>query len=162
MWVASQLIPLILPTASSQNQLGWNWRDFPGCVSHLLRLILSILGIFNARVSSRKSWLWEWCGATKRLDHRTGEKICQDLTVFLDQCSPKRNQVQRVLGKTRQACTQSPRTFWSAGERPERLWNNGPHFPRKRGVPVLVRFLEIWAEISVISQWRVEIEEWKS
>ena len=32
-----------------------------------------------------------------------------------------------------QSRTQSPRAFWSAGERPERLWNNGLHFPRKRG-----------------------------
>ena len=35
-----------------------------------------------------------------------------------------------------QSRTQSPRAFWSEGERPERLWdngNNGLHFPRKRG-----------------------------
>ena len=36
------------------------------------------------------------------------------------------------LEKT-QSRTQSPRAFWSAGERPERLWDNGLHFPRKRG-----------------------------
>ena len=39
-----------------------------------------------------------------------------------------------------QSLTQSPRAFWSAGGRPERLikdsgilWDNGLHFPRKRG-----------------------------
>ena len=33
----------------------------------------------------------------------------------------------------RQSRTQSPRASWSAGERPERLWDNRFHFPRKRG-----------------------------
>ena len=32
-----------------------------------------------------------------------------------------------------QSRTQSPRASWSAGERPERLWDNRLHFPRKRG-----------------------------
>ena len=32
-----------------------------------------------------------------------------------------------------QSRTQSPRAFWPAGERPERLWDNRLHFPRKRG-----------------------------
>ena len=38
--------------------------------------------------------------------------------------------------------------YWSAGAHPERLWNNGHHFPRKRRVPVLVCMLEIRPEIS--------------
>ena len=32
-----------------------------------------------------------------------------------------------------QSRTQSPRAFWPAGERPERLWDNRLHFPRKSG-----------------------------
>ena len=32
-----------------------------------------------------------------------------------------------------QSRTQSPRAFWPSGERPERLWDNRLHFPRKRG-----------------------------
>ena len=31
-----------------------------------------------------------------------------------------------------QSRTQSPRAFWSAGERSERLWDNGLHFPQSR------------------------------
>ena len=38
--------------------------------------------------------------------------------------------------------------FWSAGERPERLWDNGHQFSIKCGIPVLVYILEITTEIS--------------
>ena len=41
--------------------------------------------------------------------------------------------------------TQSIQAFWSAGEHPDRLRNNGRHFPRKRGIPVLE--LEVRGEI---------------
>ena len=47
-----------------------------------------------------------------------------------------------------QSRTQSPRPFWSAGEHPDRLWDNRPHFPRKRGIPVLECMLEVRREIS--------------
>ena len=39
----------------------------------------------------------------------------------------------RVFHILSQSRTQSPRAFWPAGERPERLWDNRLHFPRKRG-----------------------------
>ena len=45
--------------------------------------------------------------------------------------------VMGILPKLLQSRTQSPRAFWPAGERPERLierlWDNRLHFPRKRG-----------------------------
>ena len=42
-----------------------------------------------------------------------------------------------------QSRTQSPQAFWSA----ERLWDNGISYPRKRGIPVLVRMLMIKTEV---------------
>ena len=46
-----------------------------------------------------------------------------------------------------QSRTQSPQAFWSAGRRQERLWDNGISYPRKRGIPVLVRMLKIKTEV---------------
>ena len=40
--------------------------------------------------------------------------------------------------------TQSPRASWSAGERPERLWDNRLHFPRKRGF----RSYDVWLSLN--------------
>ena len=40
---------------------------------------------------------------------------------------------QQALPICGQSRTQSARAFWPAGERPERLWDNRLHFPRKRG-----------------------------
>ena len=48
---------------------------------------------------------------------------------------------------TIQSRTQSPQAFWSAGRRQERLWDNGISYPRKRGIPVLVRMLSIKTEV---------------
>ena len=39
----------------------------------------------------------------------------------------------REVSVAKQSRPQSPRAFWPAGERPERLWDNRLHFPRKRG-----------------------------
>ena len=157
MWVAPQLMLLILPTASSQNQLGWNWRDFPGCVSHLLRLILSILsilGIFNAGVSSRKSWLWEWCGATKRLDHRTGEKNLSRSDAIPRSMFSKTKPGPKGLGQNETILHAESSSFlvrvWTAGETLD--------FSRKHGVPVL----KFFACLKFERKWRVEMEEWKS
>ena len=46
-----------------------------------------------------------------------------------------------------QSRTQSLQAFWSAGQRQERLWDNGISYPRKRGIPVFVRMLKIKAEV---------------
>ena len=46
----------------------------------------------------------------------------------------------------------SPRTFWSAGVRPERLCDNERHFPRTRRVPFLVRMLELERKWEIV--WR--------
>ena len=43
-----------------------------------------------------------------------------------------------------QSGTQSPRAFWPAGERPERLWDNRLHFPRKRGF----RSYDVWLSLN--------------
>ena len=43
-----------------------------------------------------------------------------------------------------QSRTQSPRAFWPAGERPERLWDNRLHFPRKRGF----RSYDVWLSLN--------------
>ena len=43
-----------------------------------------------------------------------------------------------------QSRTQSPRAFWPAGERPERLWDNRLHFPRKRGF----RSYDVWLSLT--------------
>ena len=40
---------------------------------------------------------------------------------------------QVILPYPLQSRTQSPRAFWPEGERPERLWDNRLHFPRKGG-----------------------------
>ena len=45
---------------------------------------------------------------------------------------------------TCQSRTQSPRAFWPAGERPERLWDNRLHFPRKRGF----RSYDVWLSLN--------------
>ena len=44
----------------------------------------------------------------------------------------------------RQSRTQSPRAFWQAVERPERLWDNRLHFPRKRGF----RSYDVWLSLN--------------
>ena len=43
-----------------------------------------------------------------------------------------------------QSRTQSSRAFWPAGERPERLWDNRLHFPRKRGF----RSYDVWLSLN--------------
>ena len=43
-----------------------------------------------------------------------------------------------------QSRTQSPRASWPAGERPERLWDNRLHFPRKRGF----RSYDVWLSLN--------------
>ena len=43
-----------------------------------------------------------------------------------------------------QSRTQSPRAFWPAGERPDRLWDNRLHFPRKRGF----RSYDVWLSLN--------------
>ena len=48
-----------------------------------------------------------------------------------------------------QSRTQSPQAFWSAERRQERLWDNGISYPRKRGIPVLVRMLKVTTEVKV-------------
>ena len=49
------------------------------------------------------------------------------------------------VGKEKvQSRTQSPRAFWPAGERPERLWDNRLHFPRKRGF----RSYDVWLSLN--------------
>ena len=45
---------------------------------------------------------------------------------------------------TSQSRTQSPRAFWPAGERPERLWDDRLHFPRKRGF----RSYDVWLSLN--------------
>ena len=49
--------------------------------------------------------------------------------------------LRREAGQSR---TQSPRAFWPAGERPERLWDNRLHFPRKRGF----RSYDVWLSLN--------------
>ena len=39
---------------------------------------------------------------------------------------------------------QSPRAFWPADERPERLWDNRLHFPIKRGF----RSYDVWLSLN--------------
>ena len=48
--------------------------------------------------------------------------LCNKLRVFVSRISPPST-----------VRTQSSRASWSAGERPDRLWDNRLHFPRKRG-----------------------------
>ena len=49
-----------------------------------------------------------------------------------------------VIATAMQSRTQSSRAFWPAGERPERLWDNRLHFPRKRGF----RSHEVWLSLN--------------
>ena len=56
----------------------------------------------------------------------------------------KHSQVSRPFPACSQSRTQSPGTFWSAGESPVRQWM--PLSPKHR-VPVLVRILEIRTEM---------------
>ena len=58
-----------------------------------------------------------------------------------------------------QSRAQSPRAFWSAGERQERLWDNGLHFPGKRGFRCYCACLslkETAIKYSKEEKWRVE------
>ena len=65
----------------------------------------------------------------------------------------KPSQVSRPFPACSQSRTQSPRTFWSAGESSARQWM--PLSPKHR-VPVLVRILEIRTEMKDCLVMRIE------